>query len=191
MPSKPAKPARPHADRAARRLKDTPLRPKLITVQPRLLRKALLGLSLFAALLGEGMAQSYSRQQLQDVYAGHLRSESFSPEVTSAGNVRFRRGNRSYVIHVDDNDPLYFRLTLAFVSDDKSDEARARQLEACNVASSEVKVVKCFLDADGDPTFAVEMFLIVPGDFKASFARFMRATDSAYDRYSRKLSEYR
>jgi hypothetical protein len=153
--------------------------------------RVMLALGLSSLLAGESLAQSYSRQQLQDIYAAHLRSEAFSPEITNSGNLRFRRGNRSYVIHIDDNDPLYFRLTLAFVADDKSDAARARQLEGCNVATSEVKVVKCFLDGDGDPTFAVEMFLIVPGDFKASFARFMRATDSAYDRYSRTLSELR
>jgi hypothetical protein len=158
---------------------------------PTVLIRVLLALCLSGVLVSECLAQSYSRQQLQDIYTSHLRSESFSPELTNTGNVRFRRGNRAYVIHIDDNDPLYFRLTLAFVSDDKSEAARARQLEGCNVATSEVKVVKCFLDADGDPTFAVEMFLIVPGDFKASFARFMRATDSAYDRYSRTLTELR
>jgi hypothetical protein len=136
-------------------------------------------------------AQSYNRQQLQDAYAGHLRAEQLAPEINSSGNVRFRREGRTYVIHVDERDPLYFRLTMAFASDDKSADMRRRRLEGCNTASAEVKVVKCFLDEDGDPVFASEMFLIVPGDFKASFTRLLRAMDSAYDRYNRRLTEAR
>jgi hypothetical protein len=80
---------------------------------------------------------------------------------------------------------------MAFASDDKSADMRRRRLEGCNTASAEVKVVKCFLDEDGDPVFASEMFLIVPGDFKASFTRLLRAMDSAYDRYNRRLTEAR
>jgi len=54
-----------------------------------------------------------------------------------------------------------------------------------------VKVVKCFLDEVGDPTFAGEMFLVVPGDFSLHFDRLMRAMDSAYRRYSRRIAELR
>ena len=137
------------------------------------------------------IAQSYTRQQLQDTYSSQISSESLKPEVTTSGNVRFRRDGRTYVIHVDDRDALYFRLTMAFVADDKSHDMRQRRLEGCNTATAEVKVIKCFLDEDGDPNFAAEMFLIVPGDFKASFTRTLRALDSAYDRYTRKMAETR
>jgi hypothetical protein len=152
--------------------------------------------TLLAALLAAGAttllhAQTYTRQQLQDTYANHLGSEQLRPEVTSTGNLRFRREGRTYVIHVDERDALYFRLTMAFAAEDKSADMRRRRLEGCNTATSEVKVVKCFLDEDGDPTFASEMFLIVPGDFKASLTRLLRAMDSAYDRYNRKLAETR
>ena len=147
----------------------------------------------FAAMLAPCVAdaQSYTRQQLQDTYASQISSESLKAEVTTSGNVRFRRDGRTYVIHVDDRDALYFRLTMAFVADDKSLEMRQRRLEGCNTATAEVKVIKCFLDEDGDPNFAAEMFLIVPGDFKASFTRTLRALDSAYDRYTRKMAEMR
>ncbi len=147
----------------------------------------------FAAMLAPCVAdaQTYTRQQLQDTYATQISSESLKAEVTTSGNVRFRRDGRTYVIHVDDRDALYFRLTMAFVADDKSHEMRQRRLEGCNTATAEVKVIKCFLDEDGDPNFAAEMFLIVPGDFKASFTRTLRALDSAYDRYTRKMAEMR
>lgn len=150
----------------------------------------LLGAAL--ALAGSGLqAQTYTQQQLQEIFSSHLTAESLRPEINAAGNVRFRRDGRNYVIHVDDRDALYYRMTMAFVADDKSPAMRQRRLEGCNAATSEVKVVKCFLDEDGDPTFAAEMFLVVPGDFKLSFARTLRAMDSAYDRFQRRMNELR
>ncbi len=146
-----------------------------------------------AALLTAGTAgaQDYSQQQLQDIFSRHLAAESLRPEVTATGNVRFRSQGRTFVVHVDERDPLYFRLTMAFVADDKSAAARQRFLEACNTATAEVKVIKCFLDEEGDPTFAAEMFLVVPGDFTLNFDRLLRAMDSAYRRYTRRLGELR
>jgi len=140
---------------------------------------------------GAAQAQTYSTQQLQDIYSGHLAAEGLKPELNASGNVRFRREGRSYVIHVDERDPLYFRLTMAFAVEDKSAAARARRLEGCNTATSEVKVIKCFLDDEGDPTFAAEMFLVVPGDFKLSLNRALRAMDSAHERFNRRVNELR
>jgi hypothetical protein len=148
-------------------------------------------LALCAALtLGAGAAsaQTYTKQQLQTTYSDFLATEGFRPELTQNGNVRFRREGRSYVIYVDADDPTYFRLVLAFSADDKSPQARIRRLEGVNTASNEVKVVKAFLDSDGDPTFAAEMFLVVPGDFKTTLNRLLRAMDNAYDKYTKKVA---
>lgn len=153
----------------------------------------LIGLALLAGLLSAGTAtaQDYSQRQLQEIFSRHLSAESLRPELTSAGNVRFRSQGRTFVVHIDERDPLYFRLTMAFVADDKSEAARHRLLEGCNAAAADVKVVKCFLDEEGDPTFAAEMFLVVPGDFTLAFDRLLRAMDSAYRRYNRRLAELR
>ena len=148
--------------------------------------------ALCAALVigtGTAAAQTYTKAQLQETYSAHLSSEGFRPEITQSGNVRFRREGRSYVIFVEENDPTYFRMVLAFTAEDKSPQARIRRLEGCNTASAEVKVVKAFLDNDGDPNFASEMFLIVPGDFKATLSRLLRATDNAYEKYLKKVAE--
>ena len=157
------------------------------------LAKTALRLLTVAALLTAGTAgaQDYSRQQLQDIVSRHLAAESLRPEVTTTGNVRFRSQGRTFVIHIDERDPLYFRLTMAFVADNKSEAARQRFLEGCNAATAEVKVIKCFLDEEGDPTFAAEMFLVVPGDFTVAFDRLLRAMDSAYRQYTRRLNELR
>lgn len=147
-----------------------------------------------ASMLGIGASargQEYSQKQLQEIFSRHLAVESIRTEITNAGGVRFRNQGRTYVLQVDERDPLYFRLTMAFAVEDKSATERQRLLEACNTASGEVKVIKCFLDEEGDPTFAAEMFVVVPGDFSLSFDRVLRAMDSAYRRYTRRLSELR
>ena len=160
-----------------------------MSILHRVLAAPTLALALLAA--GPAPAQDYTREQLQDIVTRHLAAESMRPELTDSGNVRFRNQGRTYVIHVDERDPLYFRLTMAFVAEDKSLSARQRQLEACNSASADVKVIKCFLDEDGDPTFAAEMFLVVPGDFSLALDRTLRALDSAWRRYNRRLGELR
>ncbi len=152
-----------------------------------LLAQAALCVALLCGAAGAS-AQTYTKQQLQETYSAFLTSEGFRPEVTQSGNVRFRREGRSYVIFVEENDPTYFRLVLAFSAEDKSAQARIRRLEGCNVASAEVKVVKAFLDSDGDPTFSSEMFLIVPGDFKTTLTRLLRAMDNAYEKYNKKVA---
>lgn len=155
-------------------------------------------LSLCAALaIGAGLlpataqAQTYTKQQLQSTYTEFLSSEGYKPELTQSGNVRFRREGRSYVIFADEKDPTYFRMVLAFSADDKSAQARVKRLEGCNVASGEVKVIKAYLDDDGDPNFSAEMFLVVPGDFKTTLNRLLRAMDNAYEKYSKKVAELR
>lgn len=142
-------------------------------------------------MAGSAGAQDYSQRQLQDIVSRHLAAESLRPEVTTTGNVRFRSQGRTFVVHIDERDPLYFRLTMAFVAENKSESARQRLLEGCNTATAEVKVVKCFLDEEGDPTFAAEMFLVVPGDFSVAFDRVLRAMDSAHRQYTRRLGELR
>ena len=133
-------------------------------------------------------AQTYTKQQLQETYSTYLAAEGYRPEVTPNGNIRFRRESRIYVIYCDERDPTYFRLVLSFSAEDKSPAMRAKRLEGINVASADTKVIKAYLDSDGDPTFAAEMFLVVPGDFKTTVQRLFRAIDSAYEKYTSKVN---
>jgi hypothetical protein len=133
-------------------------------------------------------AQTYTKQQLQETYTGYLANEGFRPETTPNGNVKFRRESRVYVIYCDERDPTYFRLVLSFSAEDKSPAMRAKRLEGINIASADTKVIKAYLDSDGDPTFAAEMFLVVPGDFKTTIQRLFRAIDSAYEKYTAKVN---
>ena len=141
-----------------------------------------------AVAAGGACAQTYTKQQLQETYTTYLASEGFRPELTSNGNVRFRREGRVYVIYVDERDPTFFRLQLVFSPDDKSAALRAKRIEGTNLASGETKVIKGYVDGDGDVIFAAEQFLIVPGDFKTILTRIFRAMDSAYEKYNTKLN---
>jgi hypothetical protein len=146
------------------------------------------GLALSA---GSAQAQTYTKQQLQETYSSFLATEGYRPELTPSGNVKFRREGRVYVIYADERDPTYFRLQLQFTAEDKSAAMRAKRLEGVNAATSDTKVIKAYLDSDGDPTFAAEMFLVVPGDFKTTINRLFRAIDSAYEKYTAKVAETR
>ena len=135
------------------------------------------------------LAQTYTKDQLQQTFVAYLTQEGYNPNITQAGNVRFRREGKFYIIYVDEKDAEYFRLVLSFSAEDKSPQARLRRLEGANLATTETKVVKAYIDSDGDPNFACEMFLIVPGDFKTHLGRLLRAIDTAYDKYNRKIAE--
>lgn len=158
------------------------------------IRKLLAPAALCSALMLAGMpalAQTYTKEQLQQTYVQYLNAEGFNPNLTQAGNVRFRREGKFYIIYVDEKDPEYFRLVLSFTADDKTPAGRLKRIEGANLATTETKVVKAYVDSDGDPNFAAEMFLIVPGDFKTHFSRLLRAIDTAYDKYTRKVAEMR
>ncbi len=160
------------------------------TMKKTLLQRAVLPAAVCAAFLmaaGPSLAQTYTKQQLQETYSKFLGEEGYRPELTPSGNVRFRREGKTYVIYADEKDPTYFRLTLSFSAEDKSPAMRSKRLEGLNLATSETKVIKAYLDSDGDPTFSAEMFLIVPGDFKTTLARLLRAMDSAYEKYQTKM----
>jgi hypothetical protein len=154
--------------------------------------RALLARTVLCAALAAGAgganAQTYTKQQLQETYSAYLATEGFRPELTNNGNVRFRREGRVYVIYVDERDPTFFRLQLLFTPDDKSAAMRAKRVEGTNLATGETKVIKAYVDGDGDIIFAAEMFVIVPGDFKTTITRLFRAMDSAYEKYTAKVN---
>lgn len=159
-------------------------------IKPFLMSCAAAGALLLAAA-PPAAAQTYTRAQLQDIYSQALAAEGFKPELNNAGNVRFRREGRTYVVYPDERDPLFLRVAIAFTAEDKSVLGRSRRLEGINAATGDTKVVKAYLDADGDPTFAAELFVVVPGDFKFMLARVLRAIDSAYDKYNAAMAAQR
>lgn len=134
-------------------------------------------------------AQEFSKEQLQQTYLQYLGAEGYKPSVTESGNILFRREGKSYIIFVNEKDPEYFQMWLAFKADDTSPEGRRKDIESANTANAETKVVKVYLDSEGDPTFSAEMLLVVPGDFKIHFSRLLRAIDYARDKFQDKRDE--
>ncbi|NDY93398.1 hypothetical protein [Ideonella livida] len=131
----------------------------------------------------EASTGSYGKKQLQDLYSGFVRAEGFQPEITPSGNVKFTRNSRIHILYVDEKDPTYFRLAMAFAESDKSAAARARRLEGASFASGEVKVGKAYLDSDGDPTISVELFAKSPEEAKPLLARMLKVLDLTYTKY--------
>jgi len=147
------------------------------------LAAALIALSAFSA-----SAQTYSKTQLQELYSSFVTAEGYRPEVSPAGNVKFKREGRTHVIYIDEKDPTYFRMVIAFAEDDKSAATRSRRLEAASFASGEVKVGKAYLDSDGDPVFSIEIFTVVPGDAKSLMDRMLKVMDLTYEKYTSKFN---
>jgi hypothetical protein len=142
-----------------------------------------------ATALAQAASPTYSKAQLQKMYMDYLSAEGFRPELTPAGNVMFRREGRFYLVYADEKDPTYFRLTLTLNYDDKGPEARAARVDASNSASEQTKVAKAFVTQEAGATFSIEMFLVVPGDFKSAMPRSLRAIDFAVDKYRARLAE--
>ena len=143
---------------------------------------------LLAIAASAASAQTYTKQQLQELYSSFVTAEGYKPELTQAGNVRFKREGRTLVIYCDEKDPSYFRMVMAFAEDDKSQATRIRRLEAASYATGEVKVGKSYLDSDGDPVFSVEIFTVVPGDAKTLIGRLLQVMDLTYTKYREKFN---
>lgn len=144
----------------------------------------------FALGFGTAKAQTYTKQQLQEIYSSHLVNEGFRPKVDNDGDISFRSEGRTFWILLDEDDPTFFiMLFMGFIQEDKSPQMRLRRLEGCNIANHKIKVIKCSLDKEGDPIFAAEMFLTDPGDFKTNISRLLRAIESSYKEYRSQYSQ--
>lgn len=137
----------------------------------------------------ESAAAGMSRKELQEAYRDFLVNEGFRPDISEGGAVIFKREGRTYGITISEKDPAFFKLTLAFSAEDKSPEARHRRLVATNVATLETKVVKAYIDNEGDPIFSVEMFVQSPAEANRYLIRMLNALDLAYDKYNKKFNE--
>jgi hypothetical protein len=151
-------------------------------------RRMMCAAVLCSLLVTAAFAQTYTKAQLQDMYSQYLTGEGYKPEITNAGNVRFRREGRSYLIFVDEKDPAYFRVATAISVQDNSTDMRAARMDAASFASEQTKVAKAHVSKD-EVMFSAEMFLVVPGDFKNSIGRAFRAIDAAYDKYRVRMTE--
>jgi hypothetical protein len=153
--------------------------------------KATLVTTLITFTLGFGTAkaQTYTKQQLQEIYSSHLANEGFRPKIDNDGDISFRSEGRTFWIQIYENDPTFFSMFMGFIQEDKSPQMRLRRLEGCNIANQKIKVIKCHLDKDGDPIFGAEMFLANPGDFKTNLSHLLRAIEGSYKEYRSQYSQ--
>lgn len=160
-----------------------PVLPEGIASVPRLLRAGLGCLVLACAL----PVQAQSRQAMQSTYHAFLTAEGYRPEITSAGNISFKREGLTYFIILDESDPAFFKLSLRFNVEDKSPAMRQRRLEALNAVNRTTKVVKSGLDDDEGLFFHAEAYVASPQEATRHMPRMLRAVSYAYDQYLKRI----
>lgn len=117
-----------------------------------------------------------------EAYLEFLRSEGFRPILDDAGDIVFKCEGRFYLITVDEDDPLYFRLVFPnFWSLDSDAERHWARIVAAEV-TAEYKVVKIFPQHD-DIQASAEVFIARPEDFRAVFERCVAALQGAVRRF--------
>jgi hypothetical protein len=135
------------------------------------------------------LAQSFTKKDLQQIYVESLTKEGFRPEKSPQGNILFKRDGRRYIIYIDEKDPLFFQVEMGLSANDKSPAMRRKRLEATNLVAQETKVVKAYIDGDGDPVFSGETYVLNPKDAIKNIERLLDGIDFAYSKYIKKLEE--
>ncbi|MDR2552554.1 MAG: YbjN domain-containing protein [Treponema sp.] len=134
-----------------------------------------------------GFAVSLNAQTaLQRMYLTFLQSEGYTAEVDQDGDISFKAAGKTYFIIIDAKDTQFFQLMYGI---NIPDEDKPRVPEAVNYINRIKKVVKAYVDREGDPILTVEAFLKDPQDFAAVFPRMMEALDNARNELVGRLDE--
>ena len=142
-----------------------------------------MAVSALAALL-PGLAAAQSKDELQASYKSRLDELGYRPSVSDMGNVLFKAEGHTYVIYLDEKDPKFFRLVLAFQAPAAAGEDQnAKRHKALNDATRTTKTVKAYVADSGATHFAVEEFQATPGDATANLPRMIRAIQAANTKY--------
>lgn len=142
-----------------------------------------LAFSALAALL-PGLSAAQSKDELQASYKSRLDELGYRPSISELGNVLFKAEGHTYVIYLDEKDPKFFRLVLAFQAPAAAgDDQIAKRHKALNDATRTTKTVKAYVADGGATHFAVEEFQATPGDATANMPRMIRAMQAAHNKY--------
>lgn len=129
-----------------------------------------------------------TEREMADEIASYLESEGFRPTVDKDNDVVFKCEGRTYLVQVDEADPLFFRITFPNFWSVESEDERARVLEVASEVSKAVKVAKVFIVRD-DTWASVELFGERPDSYRALFNRAMGALQVAVSLFKDKMRE--
>jgi len=130
-----------------------------------------------------------NKEQRQRMYTEYLKTEGYTPEVDSDGDVRFKYNGCLYFIQIQENDPEFFRILRPNIWRVESEAERSKVLVAVNASNVETKLVKFFTLQDNVHA-DIEQLVASPEDFKGFFKRAMFALDHGTNNvFSSKMRE--
>jgi hypothetical protein len=110
------------------------------------------------------------REELQKRYVDFLKSEGYSPEVNSDGNVVFKYEGGRYLIILDPKDRNFFQLVFGGFWKIESDADRQKAMAAASQAMLRSKFAKIIVMKSGIVA-TVEQYVKEPGEVSVFFRR--------------------
>ena len=127
-----------------------------------------------------------TKNEKSRMYEEFLREEGYLPKVEESGSVLFKKEGSTYVMELNDDDEVYFRILFpSFWSIDDEAE-RIRATAACMEVTAKVKVAKVFVHEDS-VWAAIEVFFAEPAQFKPVFNRMMNALNAGVKAFCKQM----
>lgn len=96
----------------------------------------------------------------KELVRNFLQQEGYKFEETT-NLFRFKAQGLNYVCDADERDPIFFRIMVPviFSANDRPEISREQVLQACNNIVEQIKVLKAYMDSDGDVSLTIEQFV--------------------------------
>lgn len=127
-----------------------------------------------------------NKQQMAALYADFLLNEGYRPEIDKDKDIVFKADGKTYLIILDESDPVFFRLLFPNFWSIDSEEERRKVVAATDYATSMTKVAKVFT-VKNNASASVELFATSPEHVKGVFVRSMNALKAAVDHFAEKM----
>lgn len=127
------------------------------------------------------------KQQMTDYYVNFLTGEGYRPRVDIDGDVVFKREGWTYLLLIDEDDPMLFVLSCMMQTDIVDDRSRRLALVAANEVTATTKVTKISI-LDDTVVGSVEMFVSPLEAFTPVFERCLTALQAGMSRFERQFT---
>ena len=130
------------------------------------------------------MSEPMSKEAREELYTDFLRAEGYLPDLEKDGSVVFEKGDKSYVVVVDDDAEFFQVMAPIWKIHDEAERVKARR--AAHEVMGSTKVAKLYVYED-DICVAVELFCIPPEAFKRVFGRCMASLEYAREQFVKRM----
>lgn len=95
----------------------------------------------------------------KELVRNFLQQEGYKFELN--GQFHFKAQGLYCVCDADEGDPTFFRIVVPviFSANDRPEISREQVLQACNNIVEQVKVLKAYMDDDGDVSLSIDQFV--------------------------------